>query len=338
MIMSLVCVDAGTTNTRVWLVDGGRVLARREASVGARDTARDGHTARLRGALRVMVAGVQADAPDAPRPAFVAAAGMITSPQGLFEVAHIRAPAGIDDLARAAVVRSFDDVTPLPFVFVPGVRTTERPAGGNGIGSADVMRGEETLCVGLLRREQVGKGGALLNLGSHWKLIRLDEHGRVAWSVSSLSGEMMQAVRTQTILASGLPDGAPAALDERAFQDGMEEARRSGLPRALFCVRLLELSGDSGPEERLSFLIGAFVATDLAHLRGSGGLPPGTPVAVSGGEKLGGAWTRALEDEGYSVRTLSAADVEDGLLAGLQSVMEARARLSGRRAVDDRTT
>ena len=37
-----VCVDMGTTNTRVWLVSGNEVLGRASASVGARDTARDG--------------------------------------------------------------------------------------------------------------------------------------------------------------------------------------------------------------------------------------------------------------------------------------------------------
>jgi 2-dehydro-3-deoxygalactonokinase len=270
-----------------------------------------------------MIAEVQPEG--APSPVCIAAAGMITSPQGLCEVPHVEAPAGVEELARAAIVRSFDDVTPLPFLLVPGVRTRTRPGGGDGIGAGDVMRGEETLCAGLLRRERLHAGGALLNLGSHWKLVRLDERGRVAWSITSLSGEMMHAVRTQTILASGLPDGAPAAIDGAAFRDGMDEALRSGLPRALFCLRLLELFGARGPEERLSFLIGAFVATDFAQLRANGALPAGTPVAICGGEKIGGAWTLALEGEGYPVRVQSPGDVEGGLLAGLQAVAEARA-------------
>ena len=33
MPTTLVCVDTGTTNTRVWLVEGERILARQEAAV-----------------------------------------------------------------------------------------------------------------------------------------------------------------------------------------------------------------------------------------------------------------------------------------------------------------
>lgn len=324
--MSLVCVDAGTTNTRVWLVEGTRVLARRSAAVGARDTARDGNTTRLRSALRDMVGAVLEEGPpDAARPRCIAAAGMITSPQGLREVAHLHAPAGVSELAAAAVAEHLEDVAPLPFVFVPGIRTVSHPALGTGLGATDVMRGEETLCAGLLASGLLRPDGAILNLGSHWKLIRIDETGRIAWSVTSLSGEMMQAVRDQTILASGLPAGPPPALDDDAFAQGMAEARRSGLPRALFCVRLLELSRMSTPAQRLSFVMGAFVATDFEHLRASGCLPAGTAVVISGDEKLGGGWSRALGNAGYAVRALSPDDVEAGLLGGLRAVIEARA-------------
>jgi 2-keto-3-deoxy-galactonokinase len=44
---TLLCVDVGTTNTRVWLTQGAEVLVRHEAPVGARDTARDRHPGAL---------------------------------------------------------------------------------------------------------------------------------------------------------------------------------------------------------------------------------------------------------------------------------------------------
>jgi 2-keto-3-deoxy-galactonokinase len=43
---SFICIDTGTTNTRVWLTAGGRVLAQARAGVGVRDTARDGSPTR----------------------------------------------------------------------------------------------------------------------------------------------------------------------------------------------------------------------------------------------------------------------------------------------------
>lgn len=322
---TLVCVDAGTTNTRAWLLHGERVLARREVAVGARDTARDGHSGRLKEALRSVLSALLADCPeDVPTPRWIAAAGMITSAQGLLEVPHVAAPAGPAELAAGARESTFPQVSYLPFLFIPGVRTVDRPGASTPAGASDVMRGEETLCAGLLGRGSLRPGGSLLNLGSHWKLVATDAQGRVAWSVTSLSGEMIQAVRAQTVLAAAVPDGPLREPDAAAIADGMEEARRSGLPRALFVVRLLELSGRSTPAARLSFLIGAFIGADLDGLRATGALNTGAEVAVGGGEKVGGAWASALEQLGCTVHALSADDVEAGFLAGCRAVVALR--------------
>jgi 2-dehydro-3-deoxygalactonokinase len=314
-------IDAGTTRTRAFLVDGERILARAEAAVGARDTARDGDDRRLRAALRASIAEVAGTA--APR--CIAAAGMVTSPQGLVEVAHVLAPAGLRELAAGAHEQLLPDVSDRPFLFVPGVRTAGVP-GALGIGATDVMRGEETLCLGLVRTGGLAAGGALLSVGSHWKLVRIDEKGRVAGSITSLAGEMVRAVREETILASALPPGPLASVDAARLLEGMDEARRGGLSRALFCVRLLELAGAGGPEGRLSFLAGAFIGADLDRLQGGGALPAGTPVTIAGGETIGGAWTLALERRGFPVRSLPPSEVDAGLVAGLGAVMEARGR------------
>ncbi len=318
---TLVCVDAGTTNTRVWLTAGERLVARREVPVGARDAARDGQNGRLRVALRDALEELLLARPSSvPAPRLIAAAGMITSPQGLLEVPHVPAPAGVEALAAAGRHQRFPEIADLPFLLVPGVRTI-----ANGALVEDVMRGEETLCLGLLRMGLLPAGGALLNLGSHWKLVRTDEAGRIAGSVTSLAGEMIQAVRTQTILASALPEGPLVEADLDAVAEGMREARRSGLPRALFRVRLLELAGQPSPMGRLSFAAGAFIAADLDGFRAAGALPVGTPLTISGGEKVGGAWAAVLSGEGHPTRSLTPAEVEGGFLAGLRTVTEQRA-------------
>src|SRR6186713_3287675 len=95
---TLLCVDVGTTNTRAWLTEGARVLVRREAPVGARDTARDGHPGALALGLRGLLADALA-APPSARPRRILAAGMISSPQGLCEVPHLAAPVGLAELA-----------------------------------------------------------------------------------------------------------------------------------------------------------------------------------------------------------------------------------------------
>jgi 2-dehydro-3-deoxygalactonokinase len=166
----------------------------------------------------------------------------------------------------------------------------------------------------------------LLHVGSHWKLIRLDGSGRVAGSVTSLAGEMLHAVGSDTILASGLPSTPLVRPDEGLLSQGMDEARRSGLARALFCVRLLELAGTASAEGRLSYLVGAFIGAELAGLQAGGVLVPGMTVTIAGDEKVGGAWRLALERAGWPARSLTPAEREEGFLAGLQAVVAARAQ------------
>jgi 2-dehydro-3-deoxygalactonokinase len=301
------------------------VVARREASVGARDTARDGDNRRLKAAVRELVDGLLGvRSADLPPPSLIAAAGMITSPQGLLEVPHVVGPAGVEELAAAARLRRLPDVCERPFLFVPGVRTVQRPGAPAGIGAGDVMRGEETLCAGLLTARLMTPGASLLNLGSHWKLVATNPRGQVAWSVTSLSGEMIHAVRKETVLASALPDGALSDLDHGALAAGRAEARRAGLPRALFCVRLMELDGRSSPSARLSFLLGAFISVEVDGLRGSGALDPAVPVMIAGGEKVGGAWAEVLEGEGHRVGSLPPYDVEKAFLGGLRAIVARR--------------
>ncbi len=43
----------------------------------------------------------------------------------------------------------------------------------------------------------------------------------------------------------------------------MAEQRKSGLARALFCVRLLDQQGETTAEQRMAFLVGACIASDL---------------------------------------------------------------------------
>ena len=311
-------VDAGTTNSRVWLVRGEEILATVEAQVGVRDTAKDGSSVRLRSTLRGLIEQVRAEVP-AAMPVCVAAAGMITSSLGLAEVPHLVAPAGIAELAAAVRTFEFPDVTELPVLLVPGVKSGQMPCELATVAAADLMRGEETLCTGLMRLEIASAPATVLNLGSHWKAIQLDAQGRIAASVTSLSGELVYAAQTQTILASAVPHERPANVNFEWVEAGMREQRHSGLARALFCVRLLEQSKQGSADDRLSFLIGAFIAADLDALTARGILAGSVVIVGSGG--LADAWRHALETVGIQSQIISGEQSERALLAGLRGII-----------------
>lgn len=320
----LICIDTGTTNTRVWLTVGDQIVASARASAGVRDTARDGSPARLHAALRELIAQMQTEANGmAQVPRAVLAAGMITSPLGLAEVPHVSAPAALADLSAATQTYHFPEITGLPVLLVPGVRSGPLQCGAETIGAADVMRGEETLCVGLHALGLLPPEATLLNLGSHWKLIKLDEAARIAASVTSLTGELIHMTQTQTILASAVPQTKPESIERDWLDAGLREARQSGLARALFCVRLLEQRAATTPEQRLSFLLGVFLAADLDALRRRGLLRAGQPVLLSGGGAVAEAWLAVLANLAIPARQLDETAVEQGFLTGLRQIAQA---------------
>src|SRR5262249_44013038 len=137
-------------------------------------------------------------------PECVIAAGMITSPLGLVEVPHVTAPAGVNELAASTERHSFPEITDLPVLLIPGVRSGPRPCDPETVGTTDVMRGEETLLIGLNALGLLPPRSTLLNLGSHWKIIKLDPDARISSSVTSMTGELIHTAQMHTILASSV--------------------------------------------------------------------------------------------------------------------------------------
>ncbi len=309
-----VAVDAGTTNTRVWLMNDGLPVAHANAMVGVRDTARDGHNQKLVATLRQLIETVCAQAP-AHRPECIAAAGMITSPLGLREVPHVVAPADAAMIARQAWGGVMAEVSVLPMILFGGVRSGELASADWA--ESDVMRGEETLCLGMAYPVPF----TVLNLGSHWKVIEVDEQGHITRSRTTLSGELILATQTTTILASALPNDKLQQLDAEWFEKGSDEWDKSGLARALFCVRLLELQGKTSPEQRMSFLLGVYVASDLAALRESGWLVADRRVLLTGSGAVVEAWSAALDKREIGREVISPDKIEAHYLAGITSLL-----------------
>jgi 2-dehydro-3-deoxygalactonokinase len=318
-----IAVDAGTTNMRVWLVENDHVRAHAAAMVGVRNTAQDGHNRQLvetlRGLIEQVSEQVGREVP-AAQPASIAAAGMITSPLGLREVPHVAAPADAALMARHAWRGQMPAISDLPLILFPGVRSGEFQS--DEWWQADVMRGEETLCVGLLQTLALPPPYTILNLGSHWKAIEIDEQGRIARSRTSLSGELIYATQTTTILASAVPDDKLQTLDDAWCEKGMREAERSGVARALFCVRLLELQKQTTPAERMSFLLGVFIAADLAALLEAEFLHPARRVLLTGSGAVAEGWLLALKQKGISRELIPADAIEQAYLRGIRELLD----------------
>lgn len=319
----IAALDVGSTNSRAWLIEsdapGGaatpRVHARATAAIGVRDAVFAGSAAPVRDVVRRLVGELARTAtPDA-----VVGAGMITSPHGIREVPHVPAPAGVDDLARRAVTFTDPDLCAAPITLIPGVRTD-----GAAALETDVMRGEETLVAGLLGTGLAAPGSGVLNAGSHWKYIRIDAQRRIGPSRTSLGGEVLRAAATATLLKSAVPDGTPVRADEAWLARGADAAKREGLLRAMFGVRLMQLRNDSTAADREDFLVGALIGDDIEALLQSGALDPREALLVTGSEPAASAWVALLGRAGVAARALTAQQVESSFLTGLATIIAAR--------------
>jgi 2-keto-3-deoxy-galactonokinase len=260
---------------------------------------------------------------------------MITSSLGLAEVPRVPAP--MELRTRHPDIRF---IVPHAGATLPVI--ADRVAGFSLIladvdPEADVMRGEETLCAGLLMLGIISPAVTVLSLGSHWKAIQLDAAGHIASSSTTLSGEMIHFTQTQTILASAVPQERPVRIDARWLEAGMSQQRKCGLARALFGVRLLEQSKQGSPEERLSFLVGVFVASDVDAWQRAGLLSSSVAIVGSGG--LVDAWRQSLDALRIQVQVITDIESEQAILRALRFVASShearrsRSQIAGSRRI-----
>ena len=264
-------VDCGTTNLRVTLLDESlkRIDAVR-AEGGVRHTAIDGHNGRLRAMLRESMQTVLARNGYALTDVRKCVAyGMITSALGLLEIPHVPAPAGAADLRAAMQERTFEDIAPFPIAFIPGVRNFAGPVDLTNFSEMDMMRGEETEAIGL-HKLLAPKGAAMFVLpGTHNKFVSMDAQGRILGCMTSISGELLDAMTHHTILSDAVGGSFVGAQDYDAeyVKAGARECAVSGLGRAAFAGRILSTLGGQEKTRIQSYLLGAVLALDVQAMQ-----------------------------------------------------------------------
>ncbi|MFW6158382.1 MAG: 2-dehydro-3-deoxygalactonokinase [Planctomycetota bacterium] len=317
---AFLAIDCGTTNTRVWLLREGEVIARAEVQVGVRETARTGSPAMLKGgidaAIEQAASRAGADIPDVGL-----AAGMITSRLGLVDLPHLPAPAGPDDLADAVERVDYPDHGGLSVYYVRGVRAGEVGCGLDGAPETDIIRGEETEVFGALQGLSLDSPLLYVHLGSHTKAIQIDAEGRIAGGITTLAGELDHVVRTETILSGALPPERMEPCDESLLDRGAEWARAYGLPRSFFLIRILDQSGQFEPHQLGNVFVGAIAGEDLHALRGHGLLDRYDRVVLSGRPRFQSAWRHFLERGGLDVTGLTEEQTEHAFLTGLRNIV-----------------
>ena len=304
-----IMMDMGTSNTRLWLARGTEILASRRAGFGAGMGRREGRE-KLFASVRELISELLQDADvDASDIECVMASGMAESEFGLFEVPHIPLPADHAVLCANLAQTYLPTVAPFRFVFVPGLK--KQGADGSVL---DIMRGEETEAMGILQNAGIDGAGVLVLPGSHNKILLFEAGGTVTDFATTLSGELLAAILSGTILSASASHDF--ALDPDALLGGAAYARENGLNAALFQVRVMERNNTTH-DARSSFLYGAVIGGECDLIRK---MANGRPIYVGGRAGLRNAYVTLL---GEGACGLDEACCADAVRSGLASVYAA---------------
>ena len=270
-----IVIDAGTTNLRVSLLsEDWTLLEQASDGAGVRYTAIDGHNGRLRAAVQACVRQVMdSRGVGAGDVRACVAYGMITSNVGLAEIPHLTAPAGPAQFHAGLVTRAFPDLLPFPVTFIPGLKIAPGPATLDNLSTLDMMRGEETEAVGLWAALRPEQDLMLVLPGSHNKFISVGRDGSLRGCMTSISGELLDALTHHTVLADSLV-GAFASAGAFTARDAR------------------------------SFLLGAVMRMDLEALEHFSLFSPGQPLYIASKPPLGQALLDLLRAHGHSAALL----------------------------------
>ncbi len=297
---SYIVIDGGTTTTRIGLADGERIIDKIKISLGAR--ANMEAPGSLQRAVREGIETLLER--HAASPECIIAAGMITSEFGLFALPHISAPAGIEELSEGIKQVYLDEISPLPFYFVPGIKTWGE------LEKTDMMRGEECEVFG------IADGDAVYVLpGSHSKVITV-KSGKITDFRTLLTGEMAASLAGGTILKDAV--SFDAALDEGYLLRGYDCAQKNGLNEALFKTRILKNLLGADENEVYSFFLGAVLEGEIRTILAG----ENKRIVVAGKAELRDATVAILKTKGIQAEAASNDAVEQSTFLGMIRIFE----------------
>jgi 2-dehydro-3-deoxygalactonokinase len=290
-----IAADWGTSNLRVWVLDGaGTVLAERSSDRGMGQL----RPAEFEPALLDLIADFLPPGRVTP----VLICGMAGARQGWAEAPYSAVPcppAGTLSVAAPAADPR------LSVRILPGLSQAAPP---------DVMRGEETQIAGFLARAP-DFDGTLCLPGTHTKWVRV-QAGQVQAFRTVMTGELFALLSGQSVLRHSVAEG----WDEPAFADAVAAAARNPETFAadLFSIRAAALLSGQTQAVGRARLSGVLIGAELAATRA---FWQDRAVVLIGAPALCGHYAAALARLGASATPAAAAALTlEGLKAAHASL------------------
>lgn len=245
--------DSGTTNTRAYLLNSDfEILCVRRRNIGSKDSAIAGNNSVLINGLwelyRETIGAFYISDCDISA---IYASGMISSPYGLCEIAHINVPISVKNFSES--IYSFWEDTKFHrnINIIPGLKSLKDDFSCSGN-----MRGEEIEIFGAL--DELDNSGldnvAIILPGSHTHIALL-ENGTVEDIISTFTGELFYAIKEETIF-SPLLERMPLELDSQMVKLAYTNLRKFGFNRAMYIAHAMRIFDRYSPDQRYSYCEG----------------------------------------------------------------------------------
>lgn len=286
----LIAIDWGTTNRRVFVLDGrGAVQAREADALGV--------TAVAAGGFPTIIDDLRARYDTQ----LLILSGMVGSTRGWVEAPYIPCP-----LTLPQLVAGLAWIEPGRTAIIPGACVMAE-------GRAEVMRGEEVQLLGAAAAGLVAPDANMCLPGTHAKWAEL-RGGALFDFRTVMTGELFALLRTHSILATHLQSKVE---DGPHFREGVQRGfYGQALTAELFGTRARILLGTLEAEGAASYVSGLLIGADVAI--GLDATPNGS-VALIGDPQLTRLYGAALDETG---RTYQEIDGEQAFLAGIRAIAE----------------
>ena len=223
--------------------------------------------------------------------------GMLTSDLGILEVPHLTAPVSMKNYQEHLVRVHLPEVFSKEIVLIPGIKNTlSNPESLDSLRTFDIMRGEETETYALIEQYGSDQNTIYILPGSHNKYVFIDENCTVLATSTTLSGELLNSIVNDTIVASSVDHGFPSMehYNLEMIQYGCEMHRKEGFGRALFLTRLFDRFGSQSKYNLQNYVLGIVLESDLTALHNAAFFKDVTNVRIV--IHGNGAFSHALYD------------------------------------------
>ncbi len=263
----IITVDCGTTNMRLRLYDNRSVTGEVKRKAGGRNTAFTGSSDYLKGELKTAIQDLLSETKTREDDIeIILCSGILASDVGIYYIPHAIAPCGVTETARQAKKLSFSEITKIPILLIPGIKSipddsdTTRDA---VLDKLESMSGEECEAYGIMDALGI-TGDFVISLpGSYNKAFCVNEKGQIHKMVTGMCGEMIAAMSEHTLLKKTLPSPVLREIIPEKLCEGFDYAKKNGMSPSLIKARTIYTMDGATLDEAANFFIGCILVDDI---------------------------------------------------------------------------